>query len=79
MTLAAAKIQKSYIITCVSGCGSVRRRLLDMGFTKGTKLFLEGAAYKRSTVLVLLRGAFIALRNDAAALIEISEGGGNGI
>ena len=69
MTLMDAGVNKVYRITDVSG--SFRRRLLDMGFTPQCKLYVAGIAPFGGTVLVALRGFTVALREDAASMIEI--------
>lgn len=71
MTLMDAKVNKVYVVTDVHGTGNFRRRLLDMGFTPECKLFVAGIAPFGGTVLVALRGFTVALREDAASMIEI--------
>lgn len=71
MTLIDADVNKTYRVTDVSGTGNFRRRLLDMGFTPDCKLFVAGIAPFGGTVLVALRGFTVALREDAASMIEI--------
>lgn len=71
MTLMDAGVNKVYHITDVRGSGSFRRRLLDMGFTPQCKLYVAGIAPFGGTVLVALRGFTVALREDAASMIEI--------
>ncbi len=72
MTLMQAQINTKYEITRISGNGNARRRLLDMGFTPKTEIFVSGVAPFGGTVLVSLRESFIALREDAASLIEVA-------
>lgn len=79
MTLISAKTNIEYIITKVEGFESERRRLLDMGFTVNTKVFLLSGALGGGAVLVGIRGTQIALRSDAAKLIEIGALNLNGI
>lgn len=71
MTLMDAGVNKVYRITDVRGTGNFRRRLLDMGFTPQCKLYVAGIAPFGGTVLVALRGFTVALREDAASMIEI--------
>lgn len=71
MTLMDADVNKTYRVTNVAGEGNFRRRLLDMGFTPECKLFVAALAPFGGTVLVALRGFTVALREDAAKLIEI--------
>jgi len=48
---------------------SIARRLLDMGFTKGTQIKIAAIAPFGGTVLVSMRGGMVALRENAASLI----------
>ena len=73
MTLNHAKIGKVYKIVQTKGEGAQKRRLLDMGFTPNTEIFLAHTAPFGGTVLVSLRGFMVALREDASELIEIAE------
>ena len=71
MRLFEAKVNKVYKVVDVTGEGNARRRLLDMGFTPECKLFVVGIAPFGGTILVALRGFTVALREDAADLIEV--------
>ena len=71
MTLLDAKVNTRYKVSGVSGEGNARRRLLDMGFTPECSLYIAAVAPMGGTVLVGLRGFMVALREDAASLIEI--------
>lgn len=71
MTLMNAEVNKEYRVVNVLGEGNAKRRLLDMGFTPECTLYIAGVAPFGGTVLVGLRGFMVALREDAAELIEI--------
>lgn len=71
MTLMQAGVNKVYTITNIGGEGNFRRRLLDMGFTPECKIYVASIAPFGGTVLVGLRGFTVALREDAASMIEI--------
>ena len=71
MTLLDAQVHTKYKVCGVSGEGNARRRLLDMGFTPDCTLYIAAVAPMGGTVLVGLRGFMVALREDAASLIEI--------
>jgi Fe2+ transport system protein FeoA len=73
MNLLDAKIETFYTITGISSDGTDKKRLLDMGFTVGTTLFVAAAAPSGGTILVKIRGAFVGLREDAASLIRVQE------
>ncbi len=73
MTLTDTVIGKSYTVLDVSSRNDIRRRILDLGITVGTKikkLFIsplgEPAAY-------YIRGAVIALRQEDSDTITVRE------
>ena len=70
MLLLNAQINQIYRIKTVRE-GSVKRRLLDMGFTPGSEIFVSGIAPFGGTVLVGVRGFSVALRENAARLVEL--------
>ena len=70
MKLLDAQINRVYRIKNILD-GDVKRRLLDMGFTPGSEIFVSGIAPFGGTVLVGVRGFSAALREDAARLIEL--------
>jgi len=63
-------------ITKVSGTGSVRRRILDMGVVAGTEVELERKAPLGDPVEVKIKGYHLSLRKEEAAniFVEIEEG-----
>lgn len=73
MTLNDALSFKTYKIKAVGGVYDERRRLLDIGFTPGSSVSLLTRAPLGDTVLVVLRNFTVALRNDAAELIEVED------
>lgn len=78
MTLLNAKQNKIYTIKGVTGADTQTRRLLDMGFTPKTGIYVVGVSPMGGTVLVSMRGSLVGLREDAAALVEIEETGVRG-
>ena len=73
MTLMDACIDKVYKVVATNGKKNEKRRLLDMGFTPECKIYVAHTAPFGGTILVGLRGFLVALREDAASLIEIAE------
>lgn len=71
MILTRAEPNSLYEISSVTGEGNARRRLLDMGFTPGSEIYVAGVAPFGGTVLVSLRGYSVALRETAADLINV--------
>ncbi|MBO5215226.1 MAG: ferrous iron transport protein A [Clostridia bacterium] len=73
MTLMDARVDKVYKVVATNGEKNEKRRLLDMGFTPECKIYVAHTAPFGGTILVGLRGFLVALREDAASLIEITE------
>ena len=74
--LSKAKIGKLYLITTISNSASIKikRRLLELGFTKGQFVKLVRKSFLAKTFLIELRGFTLTIRKDVASLIEIKEG-----
>ncbi|MCL2675628.1 MAG: ferrous iron transport protein A [Firmicutes bacterium] len=71
LTLASAQKGKSYKIKEIKGGMRLHRRLLDMGLTAGTSVYVAARAVGGGAVLVSLRGVFIALRDTAASVVVL--------
>lgn len=55
----------------LSGEGAVKRRIMDMGITKGTDVFLRKTAPLGDPIEVTVRGYELSLRKIDAELIEV--------
>lgn len=55
----------------INGEGKVNRRIMDMGITKGTSIYLRKVAPLGDPVEVTVRGYELSLRKDDADIIEI--------
>ncbi|MBC8595274.1 FeoA family protein [Qingrenia yutianensis] len=71
MTLDKLKIGDSGIITVVGGQGALRRRLLDMGLTPKTEVFVRKTAPLGDPIELCLRGYELTLRLEDAKKIEV--------
>ncbi|MCX7615494.1 MAG: ferrous iron transport protein A, partial [Clostridiales bacterium] len=60
------------VITSVGGEGVLRRRLLDMGLTPKTKVFVRKVAPMGDPIELSLRGYELTIRGEDASKIEIS-------
>jgi Fe2+ transport system protein FeoA len=62
-------------ITAVGGSGALRRRILEMGMTKGTELLVEKYAPLRDPLEIIVKGFHISLRVEEASeiMVEIVE------
>ncbi len=62
-------------ITAIHNTGSIRRRLMDIGFTEGTRVTCLGKSPLGDPTAFSVKGTVIALRCEDAAGIEIETGG----
>jgi len=70
-TLAKAKKNNEYIIKNIIGEDRQKRRLLDMGFTPSSLIYVSAVSPLKKAFLVNIRGNFVAIRDSAAKLIEL--------
>ena len=73
MTLDQLGIGQTGVITAVGGSGALRRRLLDMGLTPKTKVFVRKKAPLGDPIEVFLRSYELTLRIENANKIEVVE------
>lgn len=59
----------------VSGAGVIRKRLLEMGFLKGTRISVIKYAPLRDPMEVVVGDAHISLRISEASLVEVTKEG----
>lgn len=71
MTLDELKVGGTGVITVVGGKGALRRRLLDMGLTPNTEVFVRKTAPLGDPIELCLRGYELTLRLEDAKKIEI--------
>ena len=71
MTLDQLAPKKSATITAVGGIGALRRHLLDMGLTPGTKVTVRKVAPMGDPIELFLPGYVLTIRKEDAANIEI--------
>ncbi len=62
---------KSVKVVKLHGEGAVRRRIMDMGITKGTEVYVRKVAPLGDPVEVTVRGYELSLRKEDAQMIEV--------
>ena len=70
-TLRDVKIGKSAKIIKVHGEGALRRRIMDMGLTKGTEVYVRKVAPLGDPLELNVRGYELSVRKADAEMIEI--------
>jgi Fe2+ transport system protein FeoA len=58
-------------ILAVGGSGALRRRILEMGMTRGTELLVEKYAPLRDPLEVIVKGFHVSLRVEEASEISV--------
>lgn len=59
------------IVTKLNGMGALRRRIMDMGITKGTSIYLRKVAPLGDPIEVTVRGYELSLRKEDAENIIV--------
>lgn len=70
-TLKNAKIGETVSVVKLHGEGAVKRRIMDMGITKGVKVTIRKVAPLGDPIEVTVRGYELSLRKADADMIEI--------
>ncbi len=70
-TLKDVKIGKTAKVVKVHGEGAVRRRIMDMGITKGVEVYIRKVAPLGDPIELTVRGYELSLRKADADMIEV--------
>lgn len=70
-TLKDAKIGQTVRVKKLTGEGAVKRRIMDMGITKGVEVYVRKVAPLGDPMEVTVRGYELSLRKADAEMIEI--------
>lgn len=70
-TLAATPCGETVTVQKIGGGGAIRRRIMDMGLTKGAVVFVRKVAPLGDPVEINLRGYELSIRKEDAQLIEV--------
>ena len=70
-TLKDAKVGETVKATKLTGEGPVKRRIMDMGITKGVEIYVRKVAPLGDPVEVTVRGYELSLRKADAEMIEV--------
>ena len=70
-TLRNAKIGDTVRVVKLHGEGAVKRRIMDMGITKGVEVYIRKVAPLGDPVEVTVRGYELSIRKADAEMIEV--------
>ncbi|MBQ3295618.1 MAG: ferrous iron transport protein A [Erysipelotrichaceae bacterium] len=71
MTLKEANIGDTVMVRKLNGEGAVKRRIMDMGITKNTEVYVRKVAPLGDPIEVTVRGYELSLRKADAQMIEV--------
>ena len=70
-TLRQVKVGETVKVTKLTGEGAVKRRIMDMGITKGVEIYIRKVAPLGDPFELNLRGYELSLRKADAEMIEV--------
>jgi ferrous iron transport protein A len=71
LTLADLKVGDTAVVRSVSGNGPLRRRILDLGITKGCRISVERMAPLGDPMEITVRGYRLTIRKSEASAVEL--------
>ena len=73
-TLKDVRIGEHAVIVKLHGEGALKRRIMDMGLTKGTEVYVRKVAPLGDPMELSVRGYELSVRKGDAELIEVQDG-----
>ena len=70
-TLKDAKVKDTVKVVKLHGEGAIKKRIMDMGITKGTEIYIRKVAPLGDPVEVTVRGYELSIRKADAQMVEI--------
>lgn len=70
-TLKDAKVGETVKVKKINGVGALKRRIMDMGITKGVDIYIRKVAPLGDPVEVTVRGYELSLRKAEAESIDV--------
>ena len=73
MTLGDAAVGSTVIGAKIDGDGAYKRRIMDMGITKGSEIFIRKVAPLGDPVEITVRGYELSVRKNDAQCVLVKE------
>ena len=70
-TLRQAKVGETLKVVKLHGEGAIKRRIMDMGITRGVEVYVRKVARLGDPVEVTVRGYELSLRKADAEMVEV--------
>ena len=71
MTLGDAKVGSTVVVTKIEGDSAYKRRIMDMGITKGSELYIRKVAPLGDPVEITVRGYELSVRENDAQCVQV--------
>ena len=71
MTLGDAKVGSTVVVTKIEGDSAYKRRIMDMGITKGSELYIRKVAPLGDPVEITVRNYELSVRKDDAQCVQV--------
>ena len=71
MTIKDVQVGQTVKVTKIIGTGPVKRRIMDMGITKGVEIFVRKVAPLGDPMELKVRGYELSVRKADAEMIEV--------
>lgn len=71
-TLKSVKTGSTVTVVKLHGEGAIKRRIMDMGITRGAQLYVRKAAPLGDPIEITVRGYELSLRKADAEMIEVA-------
>lgn len=71
MTLGETKTGNTVKVIKISGQGAIKRRIMDMGITRGVQIFVRKVAPLGDPIEITVRGYELSIRKYDAKIIEV--------
>ncbi|MCM1365067.1 MAG: ferrous iron transport protein A [Faecalibacterium sp.] len=73
MTLKETKVGSTVKVVKLNGQGAIKRRIMDMGITKGVEVYIRKVAPLGDPIEITVRGYELSLRKADAELIDVEQ------
>ena len=70
-TLKEVKVGQTVKVVKLHGEGAVKRRIMDMGITRGTEIYVRKVAPLGDPVEITVRGYELSIRKADAAMVDV--------
>ena len=70
-TLKTAKVGETVTVVKLHGEGAIKRRIMDMGITKGTQVYIRKVAPLGDPIEITVRSYELSLRKADAEMVEV--------